>query len=221
MWRRIGRVLSAPGLFMLVCAIFFAGKPQPLAAQESNRKPACGCYTCKTPLTVEFENKDKDCYGILAADACPTELSKLPAEERGRFCEKLKTAGAFTSFKDSCPVYTRVCDETGPPANSTGSGAETGDTVEVDIRCPPSAQTVSINWKNHLQGSQDFEIDSGSEQALVPFHDALREGQTIRCHYQMTAGPQGHIAARYSYKVKRDIVSCIPISLGYRCRVKR
>lgn len=75
----------------------------------SSRKPACGCYACGKLLAVEFRGGNKDCAGILSADACGDAIGGLPSEERARFCRELKRQSKDNSFAD-CPVYTRYCD---------------------------------------------------------------------------------------------------------------
>ena len=80
----------------------------------SSRKPACGCYVCGKLISVEFPDKAEDCAGILAEDACASQLADMSKEKRDGFCQKVKAAGKFTSFKDSCPGYAAVCQD-GPP----------------------------------------------------------------------------------------------------------
>lgn len=76
---------------------------------ESNRKPACGCYVCGLLLSMEFPNKDPKCYGILATDACPQELSRLPAETRKTFCRQLKARSKGGSL-DGCLILKHACE---------------------------------------------------------------------------------------------------------------
>jgi hypothetical protein len=76
---------------------------------QSNRKPACGCYVCGVLLSVEFPNKDPNCYGILATDACPQEISRLPAETRKAFCQQLKAKSKDKSL-DGCLILRHACE---------------------------------------------------------------------------------------------------------------
>ena len=76
---------------------------------QGTRKPACGCFCGgTTPDYTVFE--DKDCAGILAADACREYLANLPKEKRESYCQKVKARPGFTSFKDSCPVLALYCE---------------------------------------------------------------------------------------------------------------
>jgi hypothetical protein len=89
----------------------------------SNRKPACGCYVCGLLLAVQFPNKDKDCVGILATDACPEELARMPAEQRKAACQLLKAKSKNSSL-DECLILRHACEtgenplpeECNPPA---------------------------------------------------------------------------------------------------------
>lgn len=100
-------------------AVLIVGiSPRPFSAQQqtipTSRKPACGCYVCGKLLAVTFPDKEKDCAGILASDACTTELANMPPARRQSFCQKLKSDLKFSSFKTSCPDFARVCDEPKP-----------------------------------------------------------------------------------------------------------
>ncbi len=117
---------SAPAsaLALAVSALFASHVPA--SAQQgqqfppSSRKPACGCYVCGKLLAVMFE--DKDCAGILTADACGERLENLPIEKREGFCQKIKATLKFTSFKDSCPVYAPYCGPEKTAAQGPASG---------------------------------------------------------------------------------------------------
>ena len=75
---------------------------------QTNRKPACGCYVCGRLLAVQFPNKDPQCYGILAEDACPEQLSRLPEESRAAFCQELKAKSKDQSL-DTCVALKNAC----------------------------------------------------------------------------------------------------------------
>ena len=75
----------------------------------STRKPPCGCYVCGSNHEL-FDDRDTDCAGILAEDACPVALSQMPAETRAAFCNKLKTVRKFSSFKEACPGLASICE---------------------------------------------------------------------------------------------------------------
>lgn len=92
---------------------------QPSSGQQqlpqTNRRPACGCYVCGKLLAVDFPNKAKDCYGVLAADACPQELAKMP--DRGRAaCQAIKKSSKDGSL-NGCQALAQYCNSLGeqPP----------------------------------------------------------------------------------------------------------
>lgn len=115
-------------LLFALAGLFGAGR-QPSSGQQnfppSSRKPACGCYVCGKLLAVEFPDKAKDCYGILAADACMVQLANMPDKKREGYCQKIKAERGFTSFKDSCPNYAASCEPGGkkqPPEGENPPG---------------------------------------------------------------------------------------------------
>jgi hypothetical protein len=100
-------------LLTLVLAIFIVGelgtRPSSGQQQETNRKPACGCYVCGLLLAVNFPNKAPDCVGILATDACPEEIAKMPAETRKAFCKEIKARSKDQSL-DGCLILRHGCE---------------------------------------------------------------------------------------------------------------
>ena len=123
--KRMKWSVPAFALALAASALFASHVPASLAQQgqqfpPSSRKPACGCYVCGTLLAVMFE--DKDCAGILAADACGERLANLPKEKREDFCQKIKATLKFTSFKDYCPVYAPYCGPEKTAAQGPASG---------------------------------------------------------------------------------------------------
>ena len=105
---------AATILLTFVLAIFavgLVGSPSLGQQQfpETNRKPACGCYVCGLLLAVNFPNKAPDCVGILATDACPQEISKMPAETRKAFCQQIKAKSKDKSL-DGCLVLKHACE---------------------------------------------------------------------------------------------------------------
>lgn len=255
----IRRLVSSAALVTVIGAIFLVGKPHPLSGQQipSSSYPGCGCFTCGSnnpmiPNYILFPDRKENCVGIVAADACARYLVATPGKSSDAFCAEIKRTGKFTSFKDSCPVYANACDpdkkepppepksekpddpnptpESPVPDSSTASAAQTGnELIEVRIRCPISAKTVGINWKNHLDGSfqdtggqggtLDFNYAGGSNEVSVPFFQATRSGQKINCSYRMLDGGS-ILSALYTYKVKREIVGCFSAPQGMTCRVK-
>ena len=108
----MNRRLIFPSL-VLVMIVGLGLANQPMSGQQqpqTNRKPACGCYVCGLLLAVEFPNKDPKCYGILAEDACPQQLSLLPSETRVLFCQQLKAKSKDKSL-DTCPALKNACED--------------------------------------------------------------------------------------------------------------
>lgn len=105
---------SAISIVSLTTVILFAGSfnSQPSSGQQqfppTNRKPACGCYVCGKLLAVDFPNKAKDCYGILATDACPVELAKMPDKGRAA-CQAIKKSSKDGSL-NGCQALAQYCD---------------------------------------------------------------------------------------------------------------
>lgn len=113
MWKGLGSLISSAALVLVIVGFFLARYPEPSSGQQDQsgtRQPACGCYICGDPRFRNFEDPPKNCAGILSVDACPAELAKLPEPTRKAFCQKVKEARNFTSFKDSCPEYAASCE---------------------------------------------------------------------------------------------------------------
>jgi len=74
-------ILTA-AIALIFVAVFLTRQPPTSFGQQnfppSSRHPACGCYVCGLLLSVEFPDKAPDCVGILATDACPVEMAKMP-----------------------------------------------------------------------------------------------------------------------------------------------
>lgn len=102
-------------------AVFVTRQPPTSFGQQnipSSRHPACGCYVCGLLLSVNFPDKAPDCVGILATDACPVEMAKLPVEKRKAFCKALKERSKDGSM-DECMILKGACDDTSPPKDKT------------------------------------------------------------------------------------------------------
>jgi len=114
------RVLVSSGVLMLLLGVVLFVKPPPLSFGQrqnfppSSRHPACGCYVCGLLLAVDFPDKAPDCVGILAGDACPVEMAKMPVEKRKAFCQKLKVRSKKESL-DECLFLRNACDSEAPP----------------------------------------------------------------------------------------------------------
>lgn len=121
---------------------------------ESNRKPACGCYVCGLLLAVEFPNKDPKCYGILAADACPQELSRLPAETRAAYCQLVKEKSKGKSL-DACRSLKNVCDTAAVPL-----AARTMTPDEAAIRENVKQMESGWNAKSGASFARPFTADA-------------------------------------------------------------
>lgn len=145
-------------LLTFILAIFLAGglATKPSSGQQrfpqNNRKPACGCYVCGLLLAVNFPNKAPDCAGILATDACPEELAKMPAETRKAFCKEIKARSKNQSL-DQCLLLRHAC-ETGedplpdkcepPPAPWLGPSPDCKDVQTWQISQNGPAVSVSM-----------------------------------------------------------------------------
>jgi hypothetical protein len=58
---------------------------------------------------VVFE--DKNCTGIISADACRKGLSNMPGDKVKSICEKIRAQKGFKSFQTTCPVFAAFCPE--------------------------------------------------------------------------------------------------------------
>ena len=152
-----------PGTILLTIAfvIFLvAGLDGQSSGQQrfppSNRKPACGCYVCGLLLAVDFPNKDKDCAGILATDACPQELARMPAAARNAACQQLKAKSKGGSL-DACLILKHAC-ETGedplpekcqpPGAPWLGPGSDCKDAQAWQVTQNRGSVSVSVCGQN-------------------------------------------------------------------------
>ncbi len=116
--------------------------------QQGN--PPCGCYVCGSSYEL-FDDRAKDCAGILAQDACSVALGRKRPESHAAFCQKVRTVRKFSSFKDSCPGLASICESgsTEPPAKKDcepptpwqNFSSSTSETRCNDIQSPQ----VSIN----------------------------------------------------------------------------
>ncbi|MEP7148610.1 MAG: hypothetical protein ABI857_06975 [Acidobacteriota bacterium] len=113
--KRRSRILIISATFLLLLGAGFVTRPPSTSFgqqnyPESNRKPACGCYVCGLLLAVNFPGMAPPrCFGILATDACPVEMAKLPVEQRKAFCKALK-ARSKDGNMDSCLNLRGACD---------------------------------------------------------------------------------------------------------------
>ena len=121
---------------------------------ESNRKPACGCYVCGLLLAVEFPNKDPKCYGILAADACPQELSLLPAETRAAYCQQIKAKSKGKSL-EACQSLRNACETAEVPI-----AARTMTPDEAAIRENVKQMEAGWNAKSGASFAKPFAADA-------------------------------------------------------------
>jgi len=124
-------VKAAVFALALAALMLFAGHAAPSLAQTGQqpqyglRKPPCGCYCGgKTPGYVVFE--DKNCAGILAADACGEHMASLPTEQREKYCKKIKAKGKITS----CPVFEPHCGPKEKPKSSEAPSPDPGQGKE-------------------------------------------------------------------------------------------
>ena len=122
-------------LAMLACHVP-AASAQP--DKYGNRKAACGCYVCGTPLTVSFG--EPDCAGILAEDACGGTLGGLPQEKRAGFCQKLAAQFGSASFQGACRAYAQYCGPETTTAQSPGGTSSPGQPGKSPGGQGPTAQ---------------------------------------------------------------------------------
>lgn len=119
MRKRIRPLISTPVLVIMIGAIFFAGKPQPIAGQENIRdQPPCSCCCSENDLTNTFnlfpanDPRTKKCWGLdRTGKGCAITLASLPEAEVQTICDKYSRLDTFPfsrSFVD-CPVLQPFC----------------------------------------------------------------------------------------------------------------
>ncbi len=120
---------------------------------QTNRKPACGCY-CGGNTPGYYVFRDKDCTGILAADACDNDFSGLPEADKKQICSTLKTKARSTS----CPLPKGMAEYCGkqPPDDdncrkpapwfdtSSSSGCKDAQDTQININQRTQTATVSM-----------------------------------------------------------------------------
>ncbi len=149
----------------------------------TNRKPACGCYVCGLLLAVEFPNKDPQCYGILATDACPQELSRLPAETRRTFCQQVKAKSKNKSL-DECLSLRSACEDPTPaPRTSTNE-------VPVAPRVSPDEAAIRENVKQMESGWNAKSGPSFTKPFATDADYVIINGMHIRGHAEIEKGHQ-------------------------------
>lgn len=89
----------------------------PSSGQERVGWNPCGCFCGFTPPyppvppdPVVIFSDHKNCTGILAADACKSDLANLPRERLASICQKVK-ASKGTPLSKTCPLFAQYCDE--------------------------------------------------------------------------------------------------------------
>src|SRR5688572_4740613 len=104
---RIRILIVSAAIALMFGAVFITRQPTTTFGQQtfppSSRHPACGCYVCGLLLSVDFPDKAPDCVGILATDACPVEMARMPVEKRKAFCKRLKERSKGESM-DECLI---------------------------------------------------------------------------------------------------------------------
>ncbi len=167
------RILFASAVFALLSFVVLLTPPRPISFGQqtfppTNRHPACGCYVCGLLLSVDFPDKAPDCVGILATDACPVEMAKLPVEKRKVFCQKLKERSKNESM-DECLILRGACDDNSPPENETKCENPTPWTDRsrqcTDAQAPKTElrqRVISVS----MCGATVFRFESDTEDAL-------------------------------------------------------
>jgi uncharacterized protein (TIGR02246 family) len=181
----MNRRLIFPSLVLvMVVGLGLANQQAPAQQQpQTNRKPACGCYVCGLLLAVQFPNKEPQCYGILAEDACPEQLSRLPEESRAAFCQQLRAKSKDKSL-DTCPALKNAC---GVPAVVTGQTSASQASV-----APRSPDEVAI-LENVKQMETGWNTKSGASFAKPFAADAdyvIINGMHIRGYDAIEKGHQ-------------------------------
>ena len=99
----IKRLTLTGVLTLALCSMAASSFSASLTQEGGTRKPACGCYVCGKLIAVEFGHNGGDCAGILAQDACPTELGsdRVLPEQRRNYCNKVKSMGCPAAGCDS------------------------------------------------------------------------------------------------------------------------
>jgi hypothetical protein len=169
------------------------------------RKPACGCFFCgnmKLPVReyfFNFEEPSRDCAGILAEDACPAEMAKLPEATRTAFCQRIKSYLLFTSFKESCPLLASACEpddkdpspkpkceKPTPWLGTPPSGCKDVQSPQVTVN--QATVTVSLCgyalWSvNHVIGATDKPDIEAAKESVAAFKERVRSqiGSRICC----------------------------------------
>ena len=110
-------VLAVSLLTLVAGVVWLAVAPQTSSGQQqfpdATRKIACGCYCGGSTPDYFLFSDTKDCAGILAADACNTELPRLPAAQFDAMCKS-----ASEKRKGSCPVLRELCSSRKPDPDS-------------------------------------------------------------------------------------------------------
>lgn len=150
---------------------------------QTNRKIACGCY-CGGSTPGYYVFRDKDCTGILAADACGSHFSSLPEADKKQICASLKTKERSAScplpkeMADYCEKQTPDEDCKKPaPWFDTSTSAGCKDVQETQVNIDPGTQRATVS----MCGIQILNIvsrDFGSADALyrTAYTDAFKLG---------------------------------------------
>lgn len=110
-------VLAVSLLTLVAGVVWLAVVPQTSSGQQqfpdTTRKIACGCFCGGSSPDYFLFSNNKDCAGILAADACNRELSSLPPARLDAMCKV-----ASENRKGSCPALQELCGSRKPDPDS-------------------------------------------------------------------------------------------------------
>lgn len=88
---------------------------------------------------------------------------------------------------------------------------------ECQSRIGPKDVDIKIDWPNHFGQHPEWDIESGygtthtgafSNEVFANWSSKSRNGQVLKCTYQVKLFDRQRGTFYYKYKVKRDIISC-------------
>jgi hypothetical protein len=121
-------------------------------------------------------------------------------------------------------------------ASNTVGAEEIGTTPDGNViyrfECPsritPKDVDIKIDWPNHVGQHPEWDIESGygtthsgsQSDVAAEYHQKSRDGQVLKCNYQVKFFNRQRGTFYYRYKVNRDIISCENLSRGWKCILK-
>ncbi len=198
-------VISIVVTVFLFLAVFLIRPPQPSFGQQnyppSSRVSACGCYVCGLLLAVNFPDKAPNCAGILATDACPVEMARMPLGTRRAFCKELRERSKNPSM-DECLNLRGACDDVAEDEPSPETACEK-PTPWFDRSSPctdvqsPVVEIRAGGVNLTMCGLRAFRWESNDPLALQGYVPVLKEwvrsklGDKICCSSMQNASRTG------------------------------